>query len=96
MSEEKVETNAVAEEKKGLSITSLILGIASFIFMFINTWVALLCSILAIVFGAIGRKKGAKGMGTAGLVLGIVAAVITVILIIVALGIVMSAMSQLM
>lgn len=93
----KVETNAAKEpEQNGLSITSLILGIASFVCMVINTWLALLCSILAIIFGAIGRKKGAKGVGTAGMVLGIVATVIVVILIIFAFSLIFSATSAIM
>ena len=68
-------------EPNGLSVTSLILGIASFVCIIINIYLALLCSILAIVFGAIGRKKGAKGIGTAGMVTGIVATGINVVII---------------
>lgn len=30
------------------------------------------CAILAIIFGIIGMKKGGRGMGIAGLVLGII------------------------
>ena len=72
-------------EQNGLSITSLVLGIASFVCIAINTFLAILCAILAIIFGAIGRKKGAKGIGTAGLVLGIIALVIEVIIVIFAM-----------
>ena len=72
--------NAI-NEPNGLSVTSLILGIASFVCIIINIYLALLCSILAIVFGAIGRKKGAKGIGTAGMVTGIVATGINVVII---------------
>lgn len=71
----------VKNEPNGLSVTSLILGIASFVCIIINIYLALLCSILAIVFGAIGRKKGAKGIGTAGMVTGIVATGINVVII---------------
>ena len=68
-------------EPNGFTVTSLILGIASFVCIIINIYLALLCSILAIVFGAIGRKKGAKGIGTAGMVTGIVATGINVVII---------------
>ncbi len=79
-------TNTAQEgEQNGLSITSLVLGIASFVCIAINTFLTILCAILAIIFGAIGRKKGAKGIGTAGLVLGIIALVIEVIIIIFAM-----------
>ena len=71
----------VKNEPNGLSVTSLILGIASFVCIIINIYLALLCSILAIVFGAIGRKKGAKGIGTAGMVTGIVATGINIVII---------------
>ena len=71
---------AVSEEQTGFSITGFILSIASVIFIFINGLVSILCSILAIIFGAIGRKKGAKGLGTAGMVIGIIVTVLLVIL----------------
>lgn len=84
----------VNQEQNGLSITSLILGIASIVFMFINAVVAILCSILAIIFGAIGRKKGSRGIGTAGMVIGIIVTVIEVIIIIVAAVMVASVTSS--
>ena len=84
------------QEDKGLSITSLILGIACFVCIAVNTFLALLCSILAIVFGAIGRKKGAKGLGTAGMILGIIGTVVIVIIIILAFAIVFSAADVIM
>ncbi len=37
------------------------------------------CAVLAIIFGVLGRKKGGKGMGTAGLVLGIISVVLMII-----------------
>ena len=54
------------EEKKGMSITSMVLGLVGLLVA------ALPCGILAIIFAALGRKKGGKGFATAGLVLGII------------------------
>lgn len=78
--EVKINDGAVSEEQTGFSITGFILSIASIVCIFVNSLVAMICSILAIVFGAIGRKKGAKGLGTAGMVIGIIVTVLIVIL----------------
>ena len=78
--EAQVKSEVVNEEQTGFSITGFILSIASIIFVFINSIVAMICSILAIIFGAVGRKKGAKGLGTAGMVIGIIMTVILVFL----------------
>lgn len=59
-------------EKKGLSIASMILGIIAVVFC-CNVWLCIPCSILAIIFGVIGKKKGGTGMAKAGLILGIIA-----------------------
>lgn len=69
MEEEKndvVENQEVKEEKKGMSIASMVLGIVGLIVF------ALPCGILAIIFAILGKKKGGKGFATAGLVLGII------------------------
>lgn len=60
------------EEKKGLSIAAMVLGIISIV-LFCIWYVSLPCAILAIIFGIVGMKKGGKGMAIAGLVLGIIA-----------------------
>ena len=60
------ENQAPVEEKKGLSIASMVLGLVG-LFLF-----AVPCGILAIIFSILGKKKGGKGFATAGLVLGIV------------------------
>jgi len=66
------------EEKKGLSIASMVLGIISVV-LFCFWYLALPCAILAIIFGVLGRKQGGKGMATAGLVLGIIAIAIALL-----------------
>ena len=75
--------NTPVEENKGLSIASLILGIVSLV-LFCFWYISLPCAIVAIILGIIGRKKGGKGMGTAGIVLGAIALVIVVVILILA------------
>ena len=86
MEEENLTQNTTApvEEKKGLSIGSLVLGIVALVTMCFIPYISILCAIDAIVLGVIGRKKGGKGMGTAGLVLGIISLVLVIIIIILA------------
>ena len=76
-------------ESKGLSIAALVCGIGSLISWCINAWLVLILGIAAIVLGVIGRKKGGRKMGTAGMVCGIISLVIYVLLILLgfALGI---------
>lgn len=65
---------------KGYSIASLVLGIVAVVACWfgIGAFIALACSIVAIVLGAKGRKgTDGKGMATAGLVLGIIAVVLS-------------------
>ena len=58
-------------ESKGMSIASLVLGIASFVFMKVSLlWLA--CGVLAIIFGVKGKKKNGVGMAKAGMILGII------------------------
>lgn len=63
--------NSENEEKKGLSIASMVLGIVSIVLCCIY-YISIPSSILAIIFGAIGMKKGGKGMAIAGIVCGII------------------------
>lgn len=74
--EDKKETvkqaEIIDEEKPGLSIASLILGIAAVVCVFEHGILNFVCAVLAIIFGIIGRKKGEKGMGTVGIILGII------------------------
>ena len=70
--------NEAKEESKGMSVAALVLGIVSLVLICI-WYISIPSAILAIIFGIIGRKKGARGMGTAGLVLGIITIVFIVI-----------------
>lgn len=68
--------------KSGLAVTGLVMGIIAMLTFWI--WGAVLFSPLAIVFGVLGRNEARKtakegeGMGTAGMILGIVAIVLTI------------------
>lgn len=68
-------------ESKGLSIAALSCGVAGILCNCINTWLAIILAIAAIILGAIGRKKGARKMGTAGMICGIVNIVLIVLLV---------------
>lgn len=71
----------VVVENKGFSIASMVLGIISIV-LFCIWYLSIPCAILAIIFGIVGMKKGAKGMAVAGLVLGIIAVAIVGIFVI--------------
>ncbi len=70
------------QEKKGLSIASMVLGIVSLV-LWCFWYLSIPCAILAIIFGIIGKKRAGKGMAIAGLVLGIITLVILGILLLV-------------
>ena len=80
------ENQVSVEEKKGLSIASMVLGIVG-LFLF-----AVPCGVLAIIFSIFGRRNGGKGFATAGLILGIIDAAFGIFSIIVA----MTAISSIM
>ena len=56
------------EEKKGLSLTSMILGIAGFLAWCIPLLGFPVC-ITGLILGIIGIKKGGKGMAIAGIIM---------------------------
>ena len=82
-----MEENKVVNESKGLSIASMVLGIVSLVMLCIY-YVSIPCAILAIIFAIIGRKKGGKGMATTGLVLGIIALAIDIVIVVGFIGLV--------
>lgn len=75
----KTTQSSVGQVKKGLSITSMVLGIVAVVLF--NSIISIPCSILAIIFGAIENKKHKNGFAKAGLILGIIAITITVVII---------------
>lgn len=84
-------------KSNGKSIAAMVLGIVAFVPGFIITPFNVILSILAVVFGMIGKKEiaesggvqGGRGMAVAGIVLGwvgIAFAIIAVIFIIIGVG----------
>ena len=83
---EVIDTNVkqaevVNEEKTGLSVAALVLGIVAILCIFEHGMLNFISALLAIIFGAIGRKKGGKTMGTVGMVLGIISLVFFVLVV---------------
>ncbi len=68
----------------GLGIASLILGILSIPFAFFISPLGIILGILALIFGIIQRKKSPNGVATTGLVLGIIGALLSIVVIIIA------------
>ena len=68
------------ENKKGLSIAAMVLGIVSLV-LFFYWYISFPCAVLAIVFAVISRKHGKNTMATAGLVTGIISIVVEIIMI---------------
>lgn len=68
---ETINSGKIEDERKGLSIASLVLGICSIVFMS-SFIIAVTCGVLAIVFGLKGRKRAGKGMAAAGFITGII------------------------
>lgn len=72
--------NQAKNNGKGMSVAALVLGILGIIGGFIPVvcYFTLVCAILGLIFGIIGRKKSvaadgkASGLATAGMVLGII------------------------
>lgn len=81
---EKQAENIQQNNKKGLSITSMILGIVSIVWSF-NFLISVSCGVLAIIFGLKGKKMGGKGMAKAGFITGIIGLSLQAIFILIAL-----------
>lgn len=81
---EKQAENIQQNNKKGLSITSMILGIVSIVWSF-NFLISVACGVLAIIFGLKGKKMGGKGMAKAGFITGIIGLSLQAIFILIAL-----------
>lgn len=78
-----MDTTPPAEEKKGLSIASLVLGICGLLFS-CCACLSIILQILAVIFGSVSlsKKQSGKGMAIAGIVFGIVGFIITIALMI--------------
>ena len=75
--------NSVSAQKgTGLAVASMVLGIISVVFLWFMP-LAIPCGALAIIFAAVvlAKKPAKKGMAISGLVLGIIAVVLSIILV---------------
>lgn len=78
------------QKTNGLAVAALVLGIIALAFCW-YFWVGLIAGALAIIFAAVGKSQikqnsemGGAGLATAGLVMGIVAIALVVLIIIIA------------
>ncbi len=77
-----------------MSLAALILGIVGLVGDWFLGWLGIIPPVLAVIFGILGRKSGKnRGMATAGMVMGIIALALWVI-VIVLIGIVFAAGSS--
>lgn len=67
----------VTEDRKGLAIASMILGIISIV-LCCAYGISIICAILAIVFGIISIKSSGKGMAISGIITGTIGIIITI------------------
>ncbi len=66
---------APAEQKSGLSIAAMVLGISSLVLWFVG----FILAVLAIIFGAIGlKRKRGRGFAITGLVTGIIGLIVSI------------------
>ena len=79
----EVVTGAPKADKKKYNISSLVLGIIAILGSCV-WYINFPCSILAIIFSVVGKNSEGRGMGIAGMVLGIIAMVIYVVIIVLA------------
>lgn len=70
--------NPIQEEKKGLSIASMVLGIVGFVAWCLPI-LGFPVTIVGIVLGIIGMKKGGRGMAIAGIIMCSITFLITLI-----------------
>ncbi|MBW3015813.1 DUF4190 domain-containing protein [Candidatus Woesearchaeota archaeon] len=62
------------------STVSLVLGVLGFALMMILPFISIVLGVLAVVFGILGRKKKKDGRSTAGIVLGVIAIIGSIVM----------------
>lgn len=69
-------------KSSGKSIASLVLGIISDALLVITCcvfpWISLICSIIGIILGMLGKKENSNGVAIAGLITNIIALVLSI------------------
>jgi hypothetical protein len=67
-----------------MGVASLVLGIISLVWallaaLFGGTWISALIGVIGIILGAVAKKQAPSGVATAGLVLSIIATILSLI-----------------
>ena len=67
--------------KKGIAIAGLVLGVIGLVFMCIPLfqWIGMIAGLIGLILSIIGKKQGAGGVATAGLVCSIIALILSTI-----------------
>lgn len=76
--ENKVSSGAI-NEATGYGVASLVFGILSIVFLYFII-ISILSAAISIIFGFTAMKKGDKGFGKAGLIMGTISILITFLL----------------
>lgn len=76
---EKKSSSGAINEATGYGVASLVFGILSIVFLYFII-ISILSAVLAIVFGFTAIRKGDKGFGKAGLIMGTISILITFLL----------------
>jgi hypothetical protein len=78
---ERPQTSATPQQSSGMAVASLVLGTVAAVTGLIPLlfWIALVCGILAIIFGVISIRRGPpnKGLAIGGLVTGIIGVILS-------------------
>ncbi len=74
---------------QGFGIAGLVLGIVGLV-LFWFPFLGIVCSILAVIFYFVQRRRSPSGMALAGLILGIVGFVVNVLMILVTIGLLLT------
>ena len=72
---------APANDKKGFSISALVLGIIALVLCCI-WYVSIPCGIIALILGIIGLKSSKRGMSIAGIITGVIGMILSIVLVI--------------
>ena len=71
-------STTATQSGNGLAVASLVTGIVGVVFAFLFAIVGLVLGIVSTALGAVARRRTRSGKATAGLVLGIVAIVVSI------------------
>ena len=76
---EKKSSSGTINEATGYGVASLVFGILSIVFLYFII-ISILSAAISIIFGFTAMKKGDKGFGKAGLIMGTISILITFLL----------------